>query len=160
MNEDKQTSISTKEDETNPNKYANFREPEDMKKLGVSKKDEKHWIPSKMKEQKQMLEQLGLNGDKLTRNAAVFLVFDGITEWNQYLENAITEKDEYVLRGELSSNVSLRVIVFAALRIMDDLKQKAKANGDSAPTKPNKKQQIDLILKKIRSCRAKLKSRK
>ena len=124
--QDKETSISTESNASNPNKYGNFRKPEQFQQLNVTRKNETHWIPSKMKEQKEMLERLGLNGDKLTRNAAVFLVFEGMTQWNEYLENAIEQKDEYVLRGELSSNVSLRVIVFAALRIMDDLKRKAK----------------------------------
>ena len=110
-----------------------------------------------MKKQRKMLNKLNLsnvNNNKLTKDSKIFLVFDGIDDWTDFLKDAIVNKQEYVLKGELESNSHLTFIMFCALRIMDDLKEKAKKNNKEKPKKPDKAKQIELIMNKIRSWRA------
>ena len=166
-------------------KYKNHRTGKQYQKL-IDEDDlkpnntEEFWKKDQMNKQMKMLKKVGVNPKKLTKDSRVFKVFENVDCFTDYLEDAILKKEYRTLKYELSHNSTLTFVVYAALRIKDDLKEKQKRengnndnkkngnndnkkNGNNDNQKktvkkiktPNKSQQVVLIMHKIQNLREK-----
>ena len=155
-------------------KYTNYRNGKQYQKL-IDEDDlkpsntQKFWKKNQMIKQLKMLQKVGVNPKKLTKDSRVFKVFENVDCFTNYLEDAILEKEYQVLKYELANNSTLTFVVYSALRIKDDLKEKRKRehndkeNGNNDNEKktvkknksPNKSQQIVMIMHKIKTLREK-----